>query len=188
MLKDVFDTAPRPRAVPSASRTRSRGKTGTTNTLSRRLADRLLAANPHAGLVGFDDAKSVRLAGGDACLPIWTRHITGSMAWTRRRLAPPDDVTSGRSIRNPATSPRRIARIRGPRFTSTEPSRNPYVLCTPAAAAVSPFWNESPCSSPPREPILDPADAQRRAELERRRARERVTRSRKLLRRIFGDD
>ncbi len=53
----------------------------------------------------------------------------------------------------------------------------------------SPFWNESPMlESGIDEPILDPAEAQRRAEAERRRARERDNSIKKLLRRIFGDD
>jgi hypothetical protein len=51
----------------------------------------------------------------------------------------------------------------------------------------SPFWPEPQIYGNQPQPPLDPDEAKRRAEQERRRARERDGSIRKLLRKIFGD-
>jgi penicillin-binding protein 1B len=95
VLKDVFTygTAGRVRSL-GFDTTSFAGKTGTTNNYRDAW---LIGYSPRILTlvwVGFDDARSVRLAGGDACAPIWTAHmkrIDGMVAdvdWRR-----PDDVT-----------------------------------------------------------------------------------------------
>src|SRR5260221_5024517 len=93
VLKDVFNygTAGKPRS-PGFERAFS-GKTGTTSNYRDAwfigYSPRILSLV----WVGFDDGHSVRLAGGDACVPIWTSHmnrIVGMIPdvdWKR-----PDDV------------------------------------------------------------------------------------------------
>ncbi|HEX8619824.1 MAG TPA: PBP1A family penicillin-binding protein, partial [Thermoanaerobaculia bacterium] len=95
--------------------------------------------------IGFDDGHSVRLGGGDACLPIWTRHmnrIDGLIAdvdWKR-----PEDVTereidpqSGMLATPYCPRTRTEAYVAG-----TEPSS----VCSLHAGSgdPSPYWNEPP--------------------------------------------
>jgi len=76
ILKDVFNYG-------TASKARSlgfeRGFAGKTGTTSNYRDAWVIGYSPRIlslVWVGFDDGHSVRLAGGDACVPIWTTHMT----------------------------------------------------------------------------------------------------------------
>ena len=190
VLKDVFDYGTAGRARSLGFEDEFAGKTGTTNNYRDAW---LIGYSPRILTlvwVGFDDGKSVRLAGGDACVPIWTRHMNRidglipDVDWRR-----PEDVTE-REI-DPYSgylATPYCPRTRGEIYVAgTEPES----VCALHAGSgdPSPFWNESPAfQSDSGEPIPDPSlEARRRAE-EQRKARERDNSIRKLLRRIFGDD
>ncbi len=93
ILKDVFNYGTAARARSLGFGRPFAGKTGTTSNYRDAwfigYSPRILSLV----WVGFDDGHSVRLAGGDACVPIWTAHmnrITGlvpDVEWRR-----PDDV------------------------------------------------------------------------------------------------
>jgi penicillin-binding protein 1B len=95
VLKDVFDYGTAGRARSLGFQRPFAGKTGTTSNYRDAwfigYSPRILSLV----WVGFDDGKSVRLAGGDACVPIWTSHmnrISGMIPdvdWRR-----PDDVAA----------------------------------------------------------------------------------------------
>lgn len=190
VLKDVFDYGTAGRARSLGFEDEFAGKTGTTNNYRDAW---LIGYSPRILTlvwVGFDDAKSVRLAGGDACLPIWTRHmnridgLVPDVDWRR-----PDDV-SQREI-DPQSGYLATPYCPDTRTEIYVDGTEPRSVCPLHAGSgePSPIWNESPMlESGIDEPIIDPADTQRRAELERRRARERENSIKKLLRRIFGDD
>lgn len=94
VLKDVFNFGTAARARSLGFEHEYAGKTGTTSNYRDAwfigYSPRILSLV----WIGFDDGHSVRLAGGDACIPIWTRHmnrIDGLIAdvdWKR-----PEDVT-----------------------------------------------------------------------------------------------
>lgn len=188
VLKDVFNYGTAGRARSLGFDKPFAGKTGTTNNYRDAwftgYSPRILSLV----WVGFDDGKSVRLAGGDACLPIWTRHmnrIDGLIAdvdWRR-----PEDVTE-REI-DPESG--MLATPYCPRTRSEVfvAGTEPESVCPMHAGSgePSPFWPEQPELQ--RAPLEErPAinDAQRKAEAERKKARE--SSIRKLLRRIFGDN
>lgn len=191
ILKDVFDYGTAGRARSLGFEDEFAGKTGTTNNYRDAwfigYSPRILTLV----WVGFDDGKSVRLAGGDACIPIWTRHMNRidglipDVDWRR-----PDDVTEREIDPNSGyLATPYCPNTRGEVYVAgTEPDS----VCPIHAGSgePSPFWNESPLFESDRDnPTLDPsADERRRAEEERRRARERDSSIRKLLRRIFGDN
>jgi len=93
VLKDVFDYGTAGKARSLGFDRDFAGKTGTTSNYRDAwfigYSPRILSLV----WIGFDDGKSVRLAGGDACVPIWTTHmnrIAGMIPdvdWRR-----PDDV------------------------------------------------------------------------------------------------
>jgi membrane carboxypeptidase/penicillin-binding protein len=131
----------------------------------------------------------VRLAGGEACLPIWTRHmnrIDGLVAdvdWRR-----PEDVTD-REI-DPESG--MLATPYCPQaktelfVTGTEPES----VCPLHAGSGEPalYWPPPQPQSELRSPMPpqpSPAEMQRRSEAERRRREGSI---RRLLRRIFGDN
>ena len=97
MLKDVFNYGTAAKARSLGFDRPFAGKTGTTSNYRDAwfigYSPRILTLV----WVGFDDAHSVRLAGGDACVPIWTQHmnrISGlvpDVDWRR-----PDDVVDRR--------------------------------------------------------------------------------------------
>lgn len=195
ILKDVFvyGTAARARSLGFAHP--FAGKTGTTSNYRDAwfigYSPRVLSLV----WIGFDDGHSTRLAGGEACLPIWTQHmnrIDGLVAdvdWKR-----PDDVTereidpmSGMLATPYCPTTRGEVYVAG-----TEPSS----VCSLHAGSgePSPYWPEPPDyernsdrATIEDRAIVDPAaEAQRRrAEEQRRRARESSVR--KFWRRIFGD-
>jgi penicillin-binding protein 1B len=188
VLKDVFNYGTAGRARSLGFDKPFAGKTGTTNNYRDAwftgYSPRILSLV----WVGFDDGKSVRLAGGDACLPIWTRHmnrIDGLVAdvdWRR-----PEDVTE-REI-DPESG--MLATPFCPR-TRTEvfvAGTEPQSVCPLHAGSgdPSPFWPEPPeLQRVPLEQRPAAIDAQRKAEAERKKAKD--SSIRKLLRRIFGDN
>ncbi len=191
ILKDVFDYGTAGRARSLGFEHAYAGKTGTTNNYRDAwfigYSPRILSLV----WVGFDDGHSVRLAGGDACVPIWTRHmnridgLVQDVDWKR-----PEDVTE-REI-DP-----RSGMLATPYCPRTRPEvyvagTEPESVCALHAGSgePSPFWPEPDVFDDERDeaPVMPaPEDMQRRAEEERRRARQRENSIRKLLRRIFGD-
>src|SRR6185436_9010008 len=75
MLKYVFNYGTAGRARSLGFERSFAGKTGTTSNYRDAwfigYSPRILSLV----WVGFDDGKSIRLAGGDACVPIWTTHM-----------------------------------------------------------------------------------------------------------------
>ena len=188
ILKDVFTYGTAARAHSLGFNKPFAGKTGTTNNYRDAWVTGYSPRILSLVWVGFDDGKSVRLAGGEACLPIWTRHmnrIDGLVAdvdWRR-----PEDVTE-REIdpQSGMLATPYCPQTRGEVFVAgTEPES----VCPLHAGSgeISPLWPEPPqVERVPMPPVPNPADAQRRAEAERKRAKENSIR--RLLRRIFGND
>lgn len=167
------------------------GKTGTTNNYRDAwfigYSPRILSLV----WVGFDDGHSVRLAGGDACIPIWTRHMNRvdglipDVSWKR-----PEDVTE-REI-DPESGMLATPYCPNTRGEVYVAGTEPDAVCALHAGSgePSPYWPEPPSyddDARTTAPTPDPADAQRRAEEQKRRAKQRDNSIRKLLRRIFGD-
>lgn len=192
VLKDVlnYGTAGRVRSL--GFEDEFAGKTGTTNNYRDAwfigYSPRILTLV----WVGFDDGKSVRLAGGDACVPIWTRHmnridgLVPDVDWRR-----PEDVIE-REI-DPQSGFLATPYCPDTRSEVYVAGTEPESVCPIHAGSGerSPFWNESEFeggATMPDEPAQNTIDAQRRAEVERRKAAERDNSIKKLLRRIFGDD
>ncbi len=182
ILQDVFRYGTAARAKSLGFTRPFAGKTGTTSNYRDAW---FVGYSPHSlslVWIGFDDARSVRLAGGDACVPIWTSHMNriGGMIpdvdWKR-----PDDVTS-REIdpeSGQLATPYCAVTRREIFVAGTEPS----AVCALHAGSgePSPFWRDFP------EGAVEGESAGSRAERERR-AREREKGIRGLLRRIFGGD
>ncbi|HUP44211.1 MAG TPA: PBP1A family penicillin-binding protein [Thermoanaerobaculia bacterium] len=183
MLQDVFryGTAARARAL--GFKRAYAGKTGTTSNYRDAW---FIGYSPRAlslVWIGFDDAKSIRLAGSDACVPIWTAHmnrIAGlipDVEWKR-----PDDVIS-RQI-DPGSGQLSTPYCPATRSEIFVAGTEPSTVCALHAGGGerSPYWRDY---GSPRGPGEYEDDA--RAERERRE-RERETGIRRLLRRIFGDN
>ena len=182
ILQDVFRYGTAARAKSLGFDRPFAGKTGTTSNYRDAW---FVGYSPHTlslVWIGFDDARSVRLAGGDACVPIWTSHMNriGGMIpdvdWKR-----PDDVTSreidpesGQLATPYCAVTRREIFVGG-----TEPS----AVCALHAGSgePSPFWRDYPEEEQP----IQGESPESRTERERR-AREREKGIRGLLRRIFG--
>lgn len=192
ILKDVFRYGTAGRARSLGFEHAYAGKTGTTNNYRDAwiigYSPRILSLV----WIGFDDGHSVRLAGGDACLPIWTRHmnrIDGLIAdvdWKR-----PDDVTE-REI-DPASGMLATPYCSQTRSEVYVAGTEPDAVCPLHAGSgePSPFWPEPPLfetAEDRRDPDAAPAptEAQRRAD-EAKKAKQRDNSIKKLLRRIFGD-
>ncbi|MGZ8708645.1 MAG: PBP1A family penicillin-binding protein [Thermoanaerobaculia bacterium] len=191
VLKDVFEYGTAARARSLGFDHEFAGKTGTTSNYRDAwfigYSPRILSLV----WVGFDDGHSTRLAGGDACLPIWTRHMNRidgliqDVDWKR-----PEDVTE-REI-DPQSG--MLATPYCPRTRSEVyvAGTAPQSVCSLHAGSgdPSPFWPEPEVFDDDRRDspaVPAPEDIRRRAEEERRRARERENSIKKLLRRIFGD-
>jgi penicillin-binding protein 1B len=187
VLKDVFRYGTAARARSLGFEDDFAGKTGTTNDYRDAwfigYSPRILSLV----WVGFDEPKSVRLAGGEACLPIWTTHmnridgLVPDVDWRK-----PDDVVT-----------REIDPLSGLLATPYCPQTRSEVFVagtTPASVCplhagggeLTPFWPDAPVFDP-RDP-QSVEDARRRAEEQRKKAEEERENSiRRLLRRIFGD-
>lgn len=191
ILKDVFNYGTAGRARSLGFEDEFAGKTGTTNNYRDAwfigYSPRVLSLV----WVGFDDGHSLRLAGGEACVPIWTRHmnridgLTPDVDWRR-----PEDVTE-REIdpESGMLATPYCPQTRGEIYVAgTEPES----VCPIHAGSgdPSPFWYEpGPSYGDPAQPVPpNSVDAQRRAEEQRRKAQQREGSVRRLLRRIFGGD
>ena len=188
VLKDVFNYGTAARARSLAFEDEFAGKTGTTNNYRDAwfvgYSPRILSLV----WVGFDDGHSTRLAGGDACLPIWTRHmnridgLVPDVDWRR-----PDDVSE--RLIDPESGMLATPYCPDTRGEIFVVGTEPETVCPLHAGSgdPSPFWPEPQIyGSEPRP--MDPDEIKRRAEAERRRARDKDNSIRKLLRKIFGDN
>jgi penicillin-binding protein 1B len=191
VLKDVFNYGTAARARSLGFEHAYAGKTGTTNNYRDAwfigYSPRILTLV----WVGFDDGHSTRLAGGDACVPVWTRHMNRidglipDVDWKR-----PEDVTE-REIdpHSGMLATPYCPRTRGEVYVA---GTEPEAVCPLHAGSgePSPFWPEPPLLESERAgdaaPEFDPDATSRRAEEERRKAKEREGSVRRLLRRIFG--
>ncbi|HEX7150857.1 MAG TPA: PBP1A family penicillin-binding protein [Thermoanaerobaculia bacterium] len=189
VLKDVlrYGTAGRARSL--GFQRAFAGKTGTTNNYRDAwfigYSPRILSLV----WVGFDDGHSTRLAGGDACLPIWTSHmnrVSGlipDVDWRR-----PEDVVE-REIDSfsgmlatpycPTTSTRSEVFVVG-----TEP---PSVCPLHAGSGEpSPWWrSDEPQMAEDQPPTDETAPPAVQQEQQRKKRDENAVK--RLLRRIFGD-
>jgi penicillin-binding protein 1B len=193
ILKDVFDYGTAARARSLGFEDELAGKTGTTNNYRDAwfvgYSPRVLSLV----WIGFDDGHSTRLAGGEACLPIWTKHmkridgLVPDVDWKR-----PEDVTEREIDPSSGLLATPYCPVtRGEVYVAgTEPSS----VCPIHAGSgePSPYWSDPPFeresarATAEERPRTDPAiEAQRRAEEQRKRARENARRS--WWRRIFGD-
>ncbi|PYQ48761.1 MAG: hypothetical protein DMF59_15095 [Acidobacteria bacterium] len=180
ILQDVFNYGTAARARSLGFDRKFAGKTGTTSNYRDAwfigYSPRILSLV----WIGFDDGHSVRLAGGDACMPIWTAHMNRIVGmapdvdWKR-----PDDVIS-REV-DPESGflatpycPQTHAEIF---VAGTEPTQ----LCPLHAGSgePSPFWRDKD-NFPGEQPSTTPG--QRRDD-----KKERDKGIRRLLRLIFGN-
>lgn len=188
VLKDVFryGTAARARSLGFAHE--YSGKTGTTSNYRDAwfigYSPRILSLV----WIGFDDGHSTRLAGGDACLPIWTRHMNRidgmiqDVDWKR-----PDDVTE-REI-DPESG--MLATPYCPRTRSEVyvAGTEPESVCALHAGSgePSPYWPPVPDvfddHRAEQVPAAPAPDDPRRTQQQKQKENS----IRKLLRRIFGD-
>jgi penicillin-binding protein 1B len=183
ILKDVFTYGTAGRARSLGFDKPFAGKTGTTNNYRDAWITGYSPRILSLVWVGFDDGKSVRLAGGEACLPIWTRHmnridgLVGDVDWRR-----PEDVTH-RAI-DPASGMLATPYCPETRTEIFVAGTEPQSVCPLHAGSgeTSPYWPEptqlgqASVPQPPPPPAAD----------QRKRAKDNSIR--KLLRRIFGDD
>lgn len=190
VMKDVFRYGTAARARSLGFKHEFAGKTGTTNNYRDAWFIGYSPRIVSLVWVGFDDGHSTRLAGGDACVPIWTRHMNRidglitDVDWKR-----PVDVTE-REI-DPASG-----MLATPFCTTTRgelyvAGTEPDAVCPLHAGSgePSPYWPEGPPvfqDDPAGSRPVD-ATAERRAEEERRKARQKENSLRRLLRRVFGD-
>jgi penicillin-binding protein 1B len=184
ILKDVFRYGTAARARSLGFKGEFAGKTGTTNNYRDAW---FVGYSPDVlslVWIGYDNGQSVRLAGSDACLPIWTSHMNRvaplfpANGWRR-----PEDVVQ-REI-DPLSG--ELASPYCPQ-TRTEiyvASTVPGSVCSlhSRSGDPSPFWPALPSWDDDR-----PATAEREERDEQRSSREKETSIRRLLRRIFGDD
>ena len=187
VLKDVFNYGTAARARSLGFHHAYAGKTGTTSNYRDAwfigYSPRVLSLV----WIGFDDGHSTRLAGGDACLPIWTRHmnrIDGLVAdvdWKR-----PEDVTE-REI-DPESGMLATPYCPTTRGETYVAGTEPQSVCPLHAGSgdPSPFTPEPTVFGDDTQARVDPAEVLRRAEEQRKKAREKENSVRKLLRRIFG--
>jgi penicillin-binding protein 1B len=193
ILKDVLDYGTAGKVRSLGFKHAYAGKTGTTNNYRDAwfvgYSPRILSLV----WVGYDDGHSVRLAGGDACVPIWARHmnrIDGLIAdvdWKR-----PEDVTE--RVIDPISGMLATPYCPSTRSEVYVANTAPNAVCAVHAGSgePSPYWPEPPVYED--APLnadrgVDPAiEAQRRAEEDRRKAaKQRESSMKRLLRRIFGD-
>jgi penicillin-binding protein 1B len=186
VLKDVFNYGTAARARSLGFEHAYAGKTGTTNNYRDAwfigYSPRILSLV----WVGYDDGHSTRLAGGDACVPIWTRHMNridgmiSDVDWKR-----PEDVTEREidTLSGMLATPY-CSQTRSEVFVA---GTEPQAVCPLHAGSgePSPFWPDPPVyGDDDRRTTPDPAELERRAEEERRRA---ARKKPSWWRRIFGD-
>ncbi len=183
MLKDVFIYGTAAKARSLGFRRDFAGKTGTTSNYRDAwfigYSPRILTLV----WIGFDDGRSTRMAGGDACVPIWTSHmnrISGLVAdvdWKR-----PDDVIS-REI-DPESG-----MLAGPWCPE---SRGEIFVAGTEPTAVCPLHAGGDTTLFPGDtdeqgdPVAENGQPDERRAEQRRREKDRESGIRKLLRSIFG--
>ncbi len=182
ILKDVFNYGTAGKARQLGFERAFAGKTGTTSNYRDAwfigYSPRILSLV----WVGFDDGHSVRLAGGDACVPIWTAHmnrIVGTIPdvdWKR-----PEDVVE-----------RQVDPESGMLATPYCPTTRSEVFAAGTEpASVCPLHAGSGEPSPlmqETEPMFPRADgAQQRPVPQTEAERRRESAIRRLMHRIFGD-
>lgn len=185
ILKDVFTYGTATKARTLGFERPFAGKTGTTS--SYRDAWFIGYSPRILSLVwlGFDDGHSVRLAGGDACVPIWTVHmnrIVGMVPdvdWKR-----PDDVME-RQI-DPESGMLATPYCPQTRTEVFVAGSEPRSVCPIHAGSgePSPFWRDDRVvpQADAQEPPLQPAPQQQQQQQPDRRERG----IKRLLRAIFG--
>jgi penicillin-binding protein 1B len=144
--------------------------------------------------IGFDDGHSVRLAGGDACVPIWTQHmnridgLVPNVDWKR-----PDDVVN-REI-DPESGMLATPYCPTTRSEVYVAGTEPTSVCPLHAGSgePSPLWNQTAEAGNSDEAIMpvDPAHPltpaeQQRQDQQRQEQRKRGNAIQRLFRRIFG--
>src|SRR6266550_7051666 len=192
MLKDVFEFGTAAKARSLGFERPFAGKTGTTSNYRDAwfigYSPRILSLV----WVGFDDGHSIRLAGGDACVPIWTAHmnrivgLVPDVDWKR-----PEDVVD-REI-DPQSGMLATPFCPQTRNEIFVAGTEPTSVCPLHAGSGEPipFWREDAMQQMNTEraegamPGTETPQAQRQpTPAEQRRRTERGIRG--LLRRIFG--
>ncbi|HWW60714.1 MAG TPA: penicillin-binding transpeptidase domain-containing protein, partial [Thermoanaerobaculia bacterium] len=184
ILKDVFDYGTAAKARSLGFERAFSGKTGTTNNYRDAwfigYSPRILSLV----WVGFDDGHSVRLAGGDACVPIWTSHmnrISGlipDVDWRR-----PDDVVD-REI-DPASGMLATPYCPDTRSEIFVAGSEPESVCPLHAGSGEPSQFFPAVAQDETLPGM-PGPAPVTREEQRRRERAKENAMQRLLRRIFG--
>lgn len=186
VLKGVFDYGTAGKARQLGFERRFAGKTGTTSNYRDAWFVGYSPKIVSLVWIGFDDGHSVRLSGGDSCVPIWTAHmnrIAGMVPdadWRR-----PEDVIE-RTI-DPLSGMLATPYCPQTRSEIFVSGTEPQSVCPLHAGSGQPVpsWRDTPVpqtvdrgESP--EPVPDPNQPAQEA------PRKRDTGIRKLLRRIFG--
>ncbi|HEV2719321.1 MAG TPA: PBP1A family penicillin-binding protein [Thermoanaerobaculia bacterium] len=190
ILQDVFNYGTAAKARSLGFDRPYAGKTGTTSNYRDAwfigFSPRILSLV----WVGFDDSHSVRLAGGDACVPIWTLHmnrIAGmvpDVEWKR-----PDDVVE-RQI-DPQSGMLATPYCPQTRTEIFVQGTEPAAVCPLHAGSgePSPWWREGSLpqaegapaeGAPGQQPAVTPQQQRQREQQQRERG------IRALLRKIFG--
>ena len=187
MLKDVFIYGTAAKARSLGFSREFAGKTGTTSNYRDAwfvgYSPRILSLV----WIGFDDGHSVRLAGGDACIPIWTAHmnrvagLVPDVDWKR-----PDDVIS-REI-DPQSGMLATPYCPQPKREIFVAGTEPVSVCPlHAGSGEGPVWHEGDAPPPITEGSVDGENRPQQGQVERdRRQREHDTALQRLLKRIFG--
>ncbi len=193
MLQDVFNYGTAGKARQLGFTRAFAGKTGTTSNYRDAW---VIGYSPRILTlvwIGFDDGHSVRLGGGDACVPIWTAHmnrvagLVPDVDWKR-----PDDVIT-REI-DPESGMLATPYCPQQRREIFVAGTEPMSVCPLHAGSgePSPIWHDSQLpptiteGAPPDEGTTT-ATMDDNARKERdRRARDRDSAIQRLLKRIFG--
>lgn len=194
MLKDVFNYGTAAKARQLGFSRAFAGKTGTTSNYRDAwfigYSPRILTLV----WIGFDDGRTTRLAGGDACVPIWTTYmnrvggLVPDVDWKR-----PDDVVT-REI-DPESGMLATPYCPQPRREIFVSGTEPLSVCPLHAGSgePAPIWhdNQFPPSiteGPPPDEGGAASTMEENARKERdRRRKERDTAIERLLKRIFGN-
>ncbi|MGZ8829352.1 MAG: PBP1A family penicillin-binding protein [Thermoanaerobaculia bacterium] len=186
MLKDVFIYGTAAKARSLGFSREFAGKTGTTSNYRDAwfvgYSPRILSLV----WIGFDDGHSVRLAGGDACVPIWTAHmnrvagLVPDVDWKR-----PDDVIS-REI-DPQSGMLATPYCPQPKREIFVAGTEPVSVCPLHAGSEGPIWHQGDAPPPITEGPVEGENRPQQNQAERdRRQREHDTAIQRLLKRIFG--
>jgi len=191
MLKDVFEYGTAAKARSLGFTRPFAGKTGTTSNYRDAwfigYSPRILSLV----WIGFDDGHSVRLAGGDACVPIWTAHmnriagLVPDVDWKR----PDDVVTREIDPESGMLATPYCPHVRNEIFVAGSEPISVCPLHAGSGEIPPPSWRDNPF--PPSVSDERPAIGEERpqvpAEDREKKQRERDANTiRRLLRRIFG--